>query len=216
MLVQGETFDLAIVDTLVVDRTPSDLLADLRKIDPYLHIAFIPPFGKELDPPLAVLDIQGVLHKPFIPRKLDALLRSFLQRDVLTAPPSRADVVRGHIDELVPLIDGFRREVSAQLAALICQEELIVCSGQPPFVCGKPLVELILDNFEVSNRLASFFGEPKGRFELSSYAGEKLSLYALSLDGDLALVVVPGNSIPPGVVHLSIKRVVEGITGVLA
>ena len=214
-LAQNDAFHLAIIDTLLSDSAPSDLLTHLRAIDPYLHIVFIPPFGKELEEPLAALDIQGVLHKPFIASNLDALLQSFLRQEVLTAPPSRADVVRAHVDELSPLMDDFCREVSAQLAALICQEELVVYSGRPPYDRGEPLVELILDNFEVSNRLATFLGEPEGHFDLSSYVSDTLSLYALSFGGDLTLVVVPGSSIPPGVVHLNIKRVVEEISRVL-
>jgi CheY-like chemotaxis protein len=215
-LVQGETFDLAVIDTLLADMGPSDLLATLRQVDPYLRVAFIPPFGEELDQGLASLDIQGILHKPFIAYRLDDLVQSFLRQEVVTAPPSRADVVRGYTDRILPLMEDLHHEVSAQVAALICQEELIVYIGQPPYEQGEPLVHLILDNFEVSNRLAAFFGEPDGHFDLTSYVGDKLSLYALAFDQDLALVAVPANSIPPGVVHLAIKRVVEGISRLLA
>ena len=214
-LARGNAFHLAVIDTMLVDMGPSDLLAALREVDPYLHIAFIPPFGEELEQDLALLDIQGVLHKPFIPRKLDHLVQSFLRQEVVTAPPSRADVVRGYIDEIQPLAEDFGHEVSAQVVALICQEELILYVGLPPYEQGDPLVRLILDNFEVSDRLAAFFGEPDGHFELTSYVGDKLSLYALSFDDDLVLAVVPGDKIPPGVVHLAIKRVVEGISDLL-
>jgi CheY-like chemotaxis protein len=213
---QSDAFHLAVIDTMLADIEPSDLLAALREIDPFLRIAFIPPFGEELDHDLVSLDIQGILHKPFILQKLDDLVQSFLQQEVVTAPPSRADVVRGYADEIRPLMEAFQREVSARVAALICEEELISYTGRPPYEHGDPLVHLILDNFEVSDRLAAFLDEPNGHFALTSYVGDKLSLYALAFDDGLALVTVPGDGIPPGVVHLAIKRVVEGISELLA
>jgi CheY-like chemotaxis protein len=208
-------FDLAILDTMLQDVAPQDLLFALREIDPYLRIAFIPPFGEELDSALAELDIQGILSKPFIVRRLDSQIQSFLQQEVLTAPPSRADSLRERMDEIRPLLDGLDREVSSQIIALICDRELVFYVARPPYDDEDALVPLIEDSFEVSARLAAFLGEEKDHLHLTSYVGERLSLYALSFADGLVVVTVPGEHVPPGVVHLGIKRVVEEISELL-
>ncbi len=214
-LLSGNVFHLAILDVALPDVTPEALLDALREIDPHLHIVFIPPFGEELDQNLAALDIQGILHKPFIVSRLDAQVQSFLEQKVLTAPPSRADVLRGRAEEIRPLLDTFSQDVSARLAALICQAELILHVARAPYEQADRLVPLIEDSLEVSARLSAFLGDEQGRFGLTSYVGENLSLYAQAFDEDLVLVAVPGEGIPPGVVHLGLKRVVEGVSELL-
>lgn len=209
------SFHIAIVDTLVSDTDPASLLAALRERDPHLHVAMIPPFGEELPDELTALDIQGVLHKPFIPGRLVSLVQSFLQRKVLTAPPSRADVLRGRLGELQPLLDTFCGEVSARAMALICQGELVTYAGQAPYGEGLPLVGLVEDSLEVSGRLATFFGEERGHLALLSFVGERLGLYALCFHEDLVLVVAPGDGVPQGVVHLAIRRVAASISEAL-
>ena len=77
------------------------------------------------------------------------------------------------------------------------------------------MVPLIEDSMEVSARLSAFLGDERGHFALTSYVGEGLSLYAQAFDEDLVLVAVPGEGIPPGVVHLGLKRVVEGVSELL-
>lgn len=214
--ITGEgTFDLVILDTMLQDITPQDLLFTLREIDPYLRIAFIPPFGEELNGALAELDIQGILNKPFIARRLDSQIQSFLHQEVLTAPPSRADSLRERMDEIRPLLDGLDREVSSQIIALICDRELVFYVARPPYENKDALVPLIEDSFEVSARLAAFLGEEEDHLHLTSYVGERLSLYALAFADGLVVVTVPGEHVPPGVVHLGIKRVVEEISELL-
>lgn len=209
------TFHLAILDTMLQDVEPRGLLNSLREIDPYLRIAFIPPFGEELDSTLAELDIQGILNKPFIARRLDDQMQSFLRQEVLTAPPSRADVLRERMDEIRPLLDALDREVSSQITALICDRELVFYVARPPYEDENALVPLIEDSFEVSARLARFLGKEEDHLHLTSYVGERLSLYALTFADGLVVVTVPGEHVPPGVVHLGIKRVVEEMSGLL-
>jgi CheY-like chemotaxis protein len=214
--ITGEgTFHLAILDTMLQDVTPRDLLNALREKDPYLRIAFIPPFGEELDGILAELDIQGILNKPFIASRLDNQIQSFLRQEVLTAPPSRADSLRERTDEIRSLLDGLDREVSSQITALICDRELVFYIARPPYEDEDALVPLIEDSFEVSARLAGYLGEEKDHLHLTSYVGERLSLYALAFADGLVVVTVPGEHVPPGVVHLGIKRVVEEISELL-
>ena len=214
--ITGEgTFHLAILDTMLQDVAPQDLLDSLREIDPYLRVAFIPPFGEELDGALAELDIQGILNKPFIASRLDSQIQTFLQQEVLTAPPSRADSLRERMDEIRPLLDGLDREASSQITALICDRELVFYIARPPYGDLDTLVPLIEDSSEVSARLAGFLGEEKDHLCLTSYVGERLSLYALTFADGLVVVTVPGENVPPGVVHLGIKRVVEEISELL-
>ncbi len=212
---RGAKYDLAIIDAAVSDVSPAGLLERLRELDPYIHIVFMPLFGKELDDSLAALDIQGILYKPFFVKQLEEQVPFFLKRKVLTAPPTRVDQVRARAHEILLLLTEFSREVSAKIVALICQDELITYLGRAHDEGGETLVQLILDNLEVANQLATFLGEPDGYFELYSYVGKTVSLYALAFDEDLSLVTVPGNGIPPGVVRLQIKRVVEKMSALL-
>ena len=214
-VLQRDSYHLAIIDVAVRDVAPADLLVELRKIDPYLHVVFIPSFGQELADPLAALDIQGVLHKPFFTNQLDRQIRGFLQKKVITAPPTRTERLREQLDWIEPMLVTFFQELSAELVALVCQEEWIVCLGNVPHMCDDTLLELLEENLQVSGRLAALLGETGQRFELLSFVGRTASFYVLPFDQEVALVAVPGNGVPQGVVHLHIKRVVESLSSLL-
>lgn len=206
--------DLAIMDVALLDVSPTELIARLRELDPYTHVVLIPPFGEELAADLAALDIQGTLHKPFFTRQLDGQIKSFLAQKVRTAPPTRVERLRARLAEIEPLLGDLHNEVSADVVALVCQGELLASSGRMSQEHGQALFQLIQENLETSNRLAAFLGEADGQFQLYSFVGKTLSLYILTFD-DLSLIAIPGNGIPPGVVHLRIKQVVEGLSALL-
>ena len=214
-IVRNNEIDLAIVDVTVSDMGPADVLEQLREMDPYIRIVFVPPFGQELDDALAGLDIQGVLHKPFFVGRLEEQCAIFLKTKVLTAPPTRIERVCMRIPDMTPMLTDFSREVSAEIVALICQDEVITYLGQSHETREKTLVQAILDNLEGASRLAVLLGEREGHFDLHSFVGKSSSLYAVTFDQDLSIVAVLGSGVPPGVVRLQIKRVVEDLSALL-
>ncbi len=209
---RDDGYDLAIVDAAVSDIPPGDLLPRLRKFDPYLRVVLVPPFGTELDDSWAAMDIQGILYKPFFLGQLDEQISIFIKRKVQTAPPTRVEMLRASKQEMLPALTNLFQEMSAELVALICQDELITCLERSREVRGEALTPLICDILETASRLAAFLGEPAGHFEFYSCVGQTQSLYVVTFGDDLALITVPGNGIPPGVIHLNIKRVVEELS----
>jgi DNA-binding response OmpR family regulator len=213
--VRDNEVDLAIVDVAVSDISPGGLLEQLRELDPYIRIVFVPPFGQELEDTLAALDIQGVLHKPFFVGRLAEQIAAFLKKKVLTAPPTRVEQVCAQIPAIKPLLAEFSREISAEMVALICRDELVTYLGRSHETRENKLVQLILDSLERADMLAGLLGETDGHFDLHSFVGKTTSLYAIKFDRDLSIVAILGSGIPPGVVHLQIKRVVEELTALL-
>ncbi len=208
-------YHLVIVDVAVSDPGPAELIAAMRAVNPHLRIVLIPPFGQELDESLASLDIQGVLPKPFFISRLEGQIREFLQRRVKSAPPARAELIRDKEDEIRSLLGDLCRDVSADMAALMCRGEMVVYLGSSD-ERGTILSRLMRECFDLSARLATFLHEAEPRFELTCYVGKVSSLYVLMFGQDLALVAVPGAHIPAGAIHLSIKRTVEGLSALLA
>ncbi len=210
-----EAFHLLILDVSLTDMSPSDLVTQLRDQDPYLRVVLVPPFGQELSRDLAALDIQGVLPKPFFVHQLKAQVRSFFERPVVTAPPTRVERLQGRLSTIQPLLQHLADETSARLAGLICQGEWVAFIG-----AGSPdqqtlLAQLVREHLAVSRRLAVYLDEQNGRFDLLSCVGQEHSLYVLPLDDQVSLIVAPGGRVPLGVAHLHIKRAVEGLTPVL-
>jgi CheY-like chemotaxis protein len=191
--VRDNRVDLAIVDVAVAGMSPAGLLEQLRELDPYIRIVFVPPFVGQLAEQIT----------------------SFSKKKVLTAPPTRVERVGAQIPRVKPLLAEFSREISAEMVALFCQDELITYLGRSHETCEKTLVQLILDNLESASRLAALLGEADGHFDLHSFVGKTTSLYAVTFDQDLSIVAVLGSGVPPGVVHLQIKRLVEDLSAVL-
>jgi DNA-binding response OmpR family regulator len=210
--VRDNGVDLAIVDAAVSDVSPADLLEQLRALDPAIRIVFVPPFGQELDVKLAALDIQGILDKPFFVSQLAAQGASFLKRKVLTAPPTRIERLCTQLSDITPLLTAFSSEISAEMVALICGEEVVTYLGRSDETREAKLIQVILDNLEGANKLALLLGEQDGHFDLYSFVGKTTSLYAVVFDQDLSIVAILGSGVPPGVVRLQIRRVVEQVS----
>jgi DNA-binding response OmpR family regulator len=213
--IRGSEYHLAIIDADVPDMPAADLLGQLRVLDPYLRIVFVPPFGQELPDSLAKLDTQGVLHKPFFVSQLAEQIAFFLEQKVVTAPPTRVEHMQARLPEITPILAEFSRQVSAETVALICQNKLVTYLGRSPNGREDALIDLMLDDLKVASQLARFLGEPDGHFDLHSYVGKTLSLYALRFDRDLALLSILDNGVRPGVVHLQVKRAVEELSALL-
>jgi len=231
-----ERYDLAIVDLGLSGEDGSAVAHDLRRHQADLRLMLIPLDGETLPPEVVDLDIQGVLSKPFflpglLPRVEEALTcsvenASHSELDIVTAcadcePGGTASIGTVSVDsefddsELNPVLHDLANELNAEAVILSQQGQLLAQASKLSADAVDRLVQVVVDSWRTSIRVAEILGKEQLRFEQSIEGGEYV-FYSLAVSEDMILSVALQYGIPLGMLRHRAKETVDEIRTVFA
>jgi CheY-like chemotaxis protein len=214
-LLQDERYVLTIVD---MDLDPEDLdyhdlILQLREVRPSMRLMLIPLMGESLPSEVHELNIQGTLSKPFF---VDDLLPSI--EDALGKEVSQAASPPAPVPPPEPLVSADMESILLQLAREVYADTVLLLSaseGDERIIAHASssdeagmvmLANLSIATIRAAQATAHFLGQADRPFEHNMFETDSLRLYAMSVPGDMLLVVVTPTSTPLGTIRHNLRR----------
>jgi len=95
-------FDLIIIDVALVDMTPLTLIKAIREAKDGMKIMIIPLIGQSVPKSIDMLEVNGILTKPFFVGDLPDLIDQALGRPRHSAPPAVEEIDTPDEPEVIP------------------------------------------------------------------------------------------------------------------
>ncbi len=221
----GDTFDLAIVDPSLTDPDGTPVARTLRQQRAELRLLLIPFMGEQVPSELADLNTQGVLPRPFFLPELPGRIADAIARPVgggpaaaRTATPStprppspvHASIPQARMEEATRAMKALSRELNADVVILTCRGKLIARTGRLSEDEAEGLAQAVGESWQTSARVAQILGQEQLRFEQSVEGGEHM-LYSLAVAEDLILSVALRANVPLGLIRHHTKATAEAV-----
>jgi CheY-like chemotaxis protein/predicted regulator of Ras-like GTPase activity (Roadblock/LC7/MglB family) len=218
--VERQEFDLVIVDMELdpQDMDSGQLVQKARSEQPDIRLMLIPLMGGGLPPETHEWDIQGTLTKPFFADDLLPNIEEALSKQVETHSASRPTIDQPEPKDDVEQIASDIRAVLLDLGREIRADAVLLLAGSDGaegVVAHttaldvqelEALSSLVTETVQAAQAVARFLGQPDVPFEHNMFESGAQRLYAMTLPGDLVLVVVTPISTNLGTVRHNLRR----------
>jgi CheY-like chemotaxis protein len=119
---------------------------------------------------------------------------------------SHTSALRRKMKDIERLLDDLNREVRAEAILVTSGGELVAFAGVLGRERTEELATLVAGGAQTSARVASFLGEPEGRFEQSLHQGNEYTLFSLSPAEGLVISLALSSTTPLGIIRYNTLR----------
>ena len=206
-----EPYDLAILDTNLLDLSPAEAAEKLRSVRPELRLMLVP--GDEGEQDAGDLEVQGLFPKPFFMGELPDLLESALTC-LWEQPGEPAAPVTEIPAEQTGDLDGILSELcqgsQARGACVVMGGEIVAQAGTETPGTLSALSEQAGGADGSLGRLAEALGEADG-FEHVILEGAQSLLYVQRVLPNLQLLVVASATTPLGSLRYGMRQATRSL-----
>lgn len=231
----GNQIDLAIVDMGLEDMDGPTLVQSLRQSKPNLRVILIPILGQELAEEDQLLEVQGILPKPFFVGDLPDLIQEALTRPWEAEPEAAAEIFieappdprpesppapnvaprkRFAARDVNGLLEELFQEIRAEAVIFSQGADLVAHAGNVTQQRAQELAGLAAESLTAAHKIAAFLGEPGDCFEQCTLEGSEYNVYSLNVAPGAVLSVALSARTPVGIVRYNLRQTADALAEV--